>query len=142
MKNKISIFQLTFVTIIVIVTILLVTGSIWLFFNILFPRVSAENGIVQDIFGFYRFSPSQIKGVMQLLLSIIAILSLCLLEILPLFIIGYIIFVFVIFATAFTMSMFLNKNEFIQIFGATDSWRRIYPLGHLIKLIRLKYNGD
>ncbi|MGB2807632.1 MAG: hypothetical protein WBC22_07820 [Sedimentisphaerales bacterium] len=142
MKNKISIFQLTVVTIIVIVTILLVTGSIWLFFNILFPRVSAENGIVQDIFGFYRFSPSQITGFMQLLLSIIAILFLCLLEILPLFIIGYIIFVFVIFATAFTMSMFLNKNEFIQVFGATDSWRRIYPLGHLIKLIRLKYNGD
>jgi hypothetical protein len=141
-ENRTTKYQLTFVAVIVITTILLVVFFMWLFSNFLFPLMNAEHGMVRDFVGIYRFPPSQTNGVMQLLLGLIVFVFLCVLEVLPLFIIGYMIIVLVAFVTAFSMSMFLDKAEFIKVFGAADRWRRFYPLGHLIKLIGLKYNGN
>jgi len=93
---------------------------------------------VRDLLGIHDFSSEQMQGEVHLLLNIAAIVVLSAVELLPWLCVGYVVFICVILGLALVYSRFLNKREFVEVFGSADKWKKVFPVGGLMKIIASK----
>lgn len=141
MTNKLAKLQFAFIIVIVSVTLIFSFLTMWLCIGYLLPLVGMNEGKLQDFLGIYSFSTRQIEGEVQLLINMVLVIFLCLCEIMiPLLALGYIIFQYLVLGMVFVSSRYLRYDEFIQAFGLSKKWRKLFLVRKHIEKILAKYN--
>lgn len=142
MANKLVKLQFIFLAVIVIATLIFSFITMWLFVECLLPLTGTNDGKLQDFLGIYSFSNKQIEGEVQLLINLALVIVLCLCEMIPWLAVGYIIFQYLVLGMAFVSSRYLIYDEFIQVFGLPDKWRRLFLVSKLMKKISAKCDKE